>query len=331
MLIPFRSSLLAGFVLYTLALACPPLTHKAHAQAIDLSHGGQITVTAEGGFDWDQNARKVIAYGQARAVRGDVTVTADQLIAYYRKKAATDGSASAPSSSDMSGVAGGSPEDSGSNEIYRLDAIGHVHIFTPTDQAWGDKAVYDIDQALLVMTGKGLKLSTPQDVLTARDSLEYYSDTRVSIARGDAVVTTNDHRQIRADVLVGYSAPPENKPESKPDDKNGQSTGEPLANGSGKLEKVNAFGHVLVRTQSEIITGDRGVYVPDTGIARIVGNVHITRGPNELQGAAAIINMHTGIATMTEAPGARVSGLIVPNSNQDSSDHGPSPAVKDKK
>ena len=331
MLIPFRSSLLAGFALCTLALACPPLTHKAHAQAIDLSHGGQITVTAEGGFDWDQNARKVIAYGQARAVRGDVTVTADQLIAYYRKKAATDGSASAPSSSDMSGVAGGSPEDSGSNEIYRLDAIGHVHIFTPTDQAWGDKAVYDIDQALLVMTGKGLKLSTPQDVLTARDSLEYYSDTRVSIARGDAVVTTNDHRQIRADVLVGYSAPPENKPESKPDDKNGQSTGEPLANGSGKLEKVNAFGHVLVRTQSEIITGDRGVYVPDTGIARIVGNVHITRGPNELQGAAAIINMHTGIATMTEAPGARVSGRIVPNSNQDSSDHGPSPAVKDKK
>ncbi len=36
--------------------------------------------------------------------------------------------------------------------------------FTPTDEAVGDKAVYDIDQAVLVMTGKDLKLTTPQDV-----------------------------------------------------------------------------------------------------------------------------------------------------------------------
>ncbi len=82
---------------------------------------------------------------------------------------------------------------------------------------------------------------------------------------------------------------------------------------SGKLEKVNAFGHVVVRTQTETVYGDRGVYVPDTGIARIVGNVHITRGQNQLNGAAAIVNMHTGIATMTEDPGARVQGLIVPS------------------
>ena len=27
-------------------------------------------------------------------------------------------------------------------------------IFTPTDQAQGDQAVYDIDQAVLVMTGQ---------------------------------------------------------------------------------------------------------------------------------------------------------------------------------
>ena len=40
------------------------------------------------------------------------------------------------------------------NEIYRLEADGHVHIFTPTDQAEGDHAIYDIDQAVLVMTGR---------------------------------------------------------------------------------------------------------------------------------------------------------------------------------
>ncbi|NHN88941.1 LptA/OstA family protein [Acetobacter conturbans] len=327
----------------------------AHAQAIDLSHGGQITVTAVGGFDWDQNAQKVTAYDQAQAVRGDVTVTADKLIAYYRKKAASPDAAAgsgpapggkpsadqpptvqaptsnapppppsvpapatppadAPKPADGTPAAGG-PDASGSNEIYRLEAIGHVHIFTQTDQGWGDKAVYDIDQATLVMNGHAMKLTTPQDVLTARDSMEYYSQTRISIGRGNATVTTNEGKQIKADVLVGYSAPPANTPPKPGADPAKKQGGDPLTNGSGKLEKVNAFGHVWVRTQTETITGDRGVYVPDTGIARIVGNVHITRGQNQLEGAAAVINMHTGVATMTERPGERVSGLVVPNSS----------------
>ncbi|NLG91899.1 MAG: hypothetical protein GX486_08595, partial [Acetobacter sp.] len=217
-------------------------------------------------------------------------------------------------------AAGGDDQDSGANEIFRLEAIGHVHIFTQTDQAWGDKAVYDMDQAVLVMTGKAMKLTTPQDVLTARDSMEYYSQQRISIGRGNATVTTNDQRQIRADVLVGYSAPPDqNAQPQQQANNNNSSSSDPLSSGSGKLEKVNAFGHVWVHTQTEIVTGERGVYVPDTGIARIVGNVHITRGPNQIQGAAAIINMHTGIATMTERPGSRVSGLVVPN-NGDTSD-----------
>ncbi|NHO19150.1 LptA/OstA family protein [Acetobacter oeni] len=344
-LINASPGILLGTAVIILNLAFP--SQRACAQAIDLSHGGQITVTAVGGFDWDQNAQKVTAYDQAQAVRGDVTVTADRLIAYYRKKAVTPDAVNpmAPSPVSSSGDVqekppGNSPplaspaapgdkgganasapgaggmDSSGSNEIYRLEAMGHVHIFTQTDQAWGDKAVYDIDKATLVMTGHAMKLTTPQDVLTARDSMEYYSDTRISIGRGDATVTTNEAKQIRADVLVGYSAPPDNKPAGDttpaPVKKPGS---DPVSNGSGKLEKVNAFGHVWVRTPTEVVTGDRGVYVPDTGIARIVGTVHITRGQNQLQGSAAIINMHTGIATMTERPGARVSGLVVPNND----------------
>ncbi|MCI2007184.1 MAG: hypothetical protein LKJ54_00360 [Acetobacter peroxydans] len=317
-------------LLSSLALAALALHRPAHAQAIDMSHGGQITVTAAGGFDWDQNQKKVTAYDQAKAVRGDVTVTADKLVAFYRKKAPADGaSAAAPAGSTPQKPATqpaadkknaqqlDNGEDSGANEIYRLEAIGHVHIYTNTDQAWGDHAVYDIDQATMVMTGKNMKLTTPQDVMTARDSMEYYAQQHISIGRGNATVTTNDQRQIRADVLVGYSAP--DTPADDKADKPAADATSPLENGSGKLEKVNAFGHVWVRTQTETVTGDRGVYVPDTGIARIVGNVHITRGPNQIQGAAAIINMHTGLATMSEQPGGRVSGVVVP-ANADTSD-----------
>ncbi|MFW7270208.1 LptA/OstA family protein [Gluconacetobacter sp. Hr-1-5] len=307
----------ASAFLFLGAAACLFLPGGARGQAIDLSHGGQINVTAVGGFDWNEKAQTVTAYDQAQATRGNVTVTADRLIAFYRKKAAAGAPTPAEPPAQPAPAADGArgmEAGSGANEVYRLNALGHVHIFTDTDQAWGDKAVYDIDQAVMVLTGKGLKLTTPQDVLTARDSMEYYSQTRMSVGRGDATVTTNDGRQIRADVLVGYSAPtqPAAQPAPQANAQPAGHGGDPLT-GSGKLEKVNAFGHVFIRTQTETVIGDRGVYVPDTGIARIVGNVHITRGQNQISGAAAIVNMHTGIATMTERPGGRVSGLIVPN------------------
>ena len=37
------------------------------------------------------------------------------------------------------------------NEVYRLQADGHVHIFTATDHAQGGKATYDLDQSVMVI------------------------------------------------------------------------------------------------------------------------------------------------------------------------------------
>lgn len=310
----------------------------ARAQAIDLSHGGPVGVTAAGGIDWDQAAQTVTAHEDARATRGNATVTADRLIAHYRKKAAAPGAPGAPAKSavppsapatapDPAGGAQPNPAtagDTGSNEIYRLNAEGHVHIFTQTDQAWGDHAVYDIDQAVLVLTGTGLRLTTPQDLLTARDSLEYWSAKHMAVARGDASATSNDGRRITADTLVGYTTDPNAPPGSKTaptapkkpvPSRPGGKPGSPDASAPGKLQRVEAYGHVKVRTQTEIVTGDRGVYLPDTGLAHVIGNVHITRGENQLNGAAAIVNMKTGLATLTQAPGGRVQGLVVPNGN----------------
>ncbi len=85
---------------------------------------------------------------------------------------------------------------------------------------------------------------------------------------------------------------------------------------SGKLQRVEAFGNVDVRTATETVYGDRGVYVPDTGRAHIVGHVRVTRGQNQLNGSAAEVNMKTGIATMLSAAQERVSGLIVPSDAQ---------------
>ena len=324
-------------LLTAVALTVP---FAAAAQAPDLSHGGPVTVTALGGIDWDQTAQTVTAHDQARAVRGNVTVDADVLIAHYRKKGtgpvhpgqAPPPPKPVPVAATTGSADSSAPDDTGNNEIYRLNAEGSVHIFTPTDQAWGDHAVYDMDQAVLVLTGAHLKLTTPQDLLTARDTMEYWSDKHMAVARGNAIATSTDGRRIIGDVLVGYTVDPY-APAPAPGSKGaaakpapppaGKTPAEKPGNGApaagsdpaqpGKFQRVEAYGHVEMRTATEIVHADRGVYLPDTGLARVVGHVHVTRGENQLNGAAAIVNMKTGVATMTQAPGRQVEGLVVPN------------------
>jgi lipopolysaccharide export system protein LptA len=309
-----------------LALLLVPM--RAWAQPLDLSRGGPVTITARDGIDWQQQTQVVIAHGDARAVRENATVTADRLIAHYRRKAdaagATTASASAPASATTAPVAKpaataatavGPDDTNGSTEVYRLEAEGTVHIFTATDMAEGDHATYDMDQSVLLLTGRHLKLTRPAEVITARDSLEYWSQEHRAVARGNAVVVTSDARRLAGDILVVYTAPatsspPAPSPAAPVAAK--AATDDPLA-ASGRIEKVEVFGNVSVRTQTDTVTGDRGVYVPDTGIARLGGNVRITRGQNQLNGAEAEVDMKTGISRLLASPNGQVRGLVLPN------------------
>lgn len=300
------------------AFACAP---SARAQGLDLSQGGAIDVTARDGMELRQNDRVVIANGDARAVRGGVTVTADRLIARYRPKAVVTppGATPAATPAPKPGVSPGN--DTGANEIYRLEAEGNVRIFTATDLAVGDKAIYDIDQAVLLLTGRALTITTPQQVMTARDTMEYWSQKRMSVGRGLATITTTDGRRITGDVLVGYTESPPAQPGPPP------TPAKPPADSlgaSGKLQRVEGFGNVELRTQTDIVKGDRGVYVADTGIARIAGNVKLTRGQNQLEGDEALVNMRTGISTLVRDPGKRVQGLVIPS---DAQANGPKPGA----
>ena len=57
---------------------------------------------------------------------------------------------------------------------------------------------------------------------------------------------------------------------------------------------------------------------PQTGLARLVGGVRITRGDNQLNGQEAIVNLQSGVARLVSMPGQRVQGLVVPQQNQPS-------------
>ncbi len=290
----------------------------AQAQAQALGFGGNsgapqpINITSSNGISWNQNKETVTAVGNAQAVRGKVTVTANRLVAHYKKTTAK-ASVNAQQQPGEKPAAQKQPDaltglDSGQSQITQLDAVGNVHIFTATDQAFGDLAIYHMAADELVLTGGNLRFITPDDTVTARDAIEYFSKLRKAIAKGNAMVVAKDQRSIAADTLIGYFLPPAAAPA-------GAASANPQPDAqSGKLHKVEAFGHVIVRTATDVATGDQGVYHPATGIAILTGSVHITRGPNEMAGARARVNMNTGIATLLAAPGARVSGLVLPDS-----------------
>ena len=75
---------------------------------------------------------------------------------------------------------------------------------------------------------------------------------------------------------------------------------------------MEVVGNVSLRTPTDTVTGDRGVYVPDTGMARLLGKVRITRGQNQLNGEEAIVNMKTGVARLVSGKAGRVQGLVIP-------------------
>ena len=323
---------LQGAVLRAALLALASFVVPAHAQDLDLSGqpAGQqpgaapqpIQITAGQGIEWRQTQQVVLATGSAKAVRGAVTVTADQLVAHYRKKAGPPGAApaaatppapaaAASTGAASTGAASTDPQDAlnAGSEVYELEAIGHVHIYTATDNAYGDHAVYSLDNAVLVLTGTKLKLTTPHDIVTARDAIEYYSVKRMAVARGNALIVADDGRSIAADTLVGYLAPPAAPTAAQP----AAAAGDPMAQ-AGNLRRVEAFGHVVIHTTTDTATGDRGVYLPPSGQARLGGHVHITRGPNTLAGSDALINTKTGVATLLAGQGGQVAGSIVPNS-----------------
>ncbi len=294
----------------------------AEAQGLSLGNVSEdrpIEVSADHGIEWQQDAQLYIARGNAMAKRGTTEVHADTLIAHYRP---------AKGSGDKGTGGKGTGDDGtgGETEIYRIDADGHVTIKGERQTVVGDQAVYDVDQQIGIVTGKALKMTTATDVVTARDSLEWYDQKQIAVARGDAVAV-RDTKVIRADVLTAHMTKDKPPPAAGKPDKAAPAAAQakprnaatPLGDTdeSSKISRVDAQGHVLVSTETDVGRGDYGVYNADSGIATLLGNVTVTRGPNTIRGEYAVMDLNNNISRMMAAPAkpgaapTRVEGLFV--------------------
>ncbi|MCK6452183.1 MAG: hypothetical protein L6R19_15235 [Alphaproteobacteria bacterium] len=347
-----RSGWMALALLLAGAAALPSAT-PAGAQGLgilDNKSEGPIEIEADDGIEWRQDKQVYIARGNVKVVRGETTLYADTVTAYYREAKAKQG---APKQDETAKALGGG------SEIWKIDAVGKVRIDSRTDRAYadrgvynvdlgvftltsnvrlesppqntvvyGDDAVYDTNQAVMVLTGKGLRFDSPQTKITARDSLEYYDAKHMAVARGDAVALQEDKR-LRADVLTAHMSdgtagkPP---PKKGADAKTGKAQpakgkaaparstgGGGLMGdvGNGKVERIDAFGNVFMSSDQSIARAEKGVYTVASGMAILNGNVRITRGENQLNGDMAEVNLNTGVSRILSGPTASAPGQRV--------------------
>jgi lipopolysaccharide export system protein LptA len=254
--------------------------HHAKAQFGPLARGEggglPIEIFADDGIEWQQEQSVVVARGNARAIRGEVEVTADILSAYYREAS------------------------TGESEIWRVEADGDVKIMTPSETAYAQKGIYDVDSGILVLRTRGRDAETVRVIgkngdLTAREQMEFWEQKQMFVARGDARAVQGD-RMVSADVLVAYL--------------------DRTAGGEDRVQRVEAFDDVVITTPRETVRAEHGVYRVDDGIASMLGAVKITRGSNQLNGCSAEVNLNTGISRLFGCPDGprrgQVEGLIQP-------------------
>ena len=244
-------------------------TAPGHGQGVGLPQQTRdlpIEIDARDGLEWNRTAKTYTARGEVRAAQGDVVIHADALTVSYQDDAG------------------------GGISIRRMEALGNVRIATPTQEASGDKGVYDVGSGVFVLTGN-IQLVTETDRITARDSLEYRERDNLVIARGKATARRQGNT-LRAGVLRARLAED--------------------ADGKARVKHISAAQDVVVMTNDEIVRSRTGAYDVDSGVVTLAGSVKITRGSSQLNGDRATVNLLTGVSQLFSGSSGKVRGLIVP-------------------
>jgi lipopolysaccharide export system protein LptA len=239
---------------------------------------GTIDITADQSLEWNETERVYVARGHAKAKRGDVTIEADLLKAYDRKK----------------------PD--GSSEVWKMTAEGNVKVTGKAQSATGQTAEYDIDSRKAILKGNNLKFVTATDNVTATDSLEYWEAESRAVAKGNAVANrteaNGEKRSVRADQLAVVFR----------NNEKGEQT----------ADRMEARGKVHIVTAKNVVFCDEAIYDVTPNMARLTGDVKITSGESQLKGDRVEANFKTGISKIMNNGSGRVHALVTSSQGKDS-------------
>ena len=155
-------------------------------------------------------------------------------------------------------------------------SVGNAHIFQDDNNLYADKVVgwfaagakKDLERAEAY---GNVRIITPKETITGGEGYYYAADGRLEMyalsrnaktSKGTVTVKQGD-KILRADQITAYIN----------------------TKGKNDLQKVVAVGNVVIETEQEKITGNKGIYEPHKGRVEMFGNgnpVQIVQGNNTL-------------------------------------------------
>lgn len=170
-------------LLLTAALFFSGLAYSAPAVANDVP----LEITADQALEWNQTARTYTARGNAKAQQGDFTVSGDTLTAAYEGK------------------------NNSTSDLNKVTAEGHVVILSgqagKTDRAEGTKAVYDITESVITLTGDSSnrpQVTRGKDILVADEIKVFMNGQEMERAEamGSVQISTGGEQKASGDKAI---------------------------------------------------------------------------------------------------------------------------------
>lgn len=158
-----RSLLLAAGALFLAAFAATP----AHAQ---LSEGGGPVSYSANNLEYFDSERRLVLQGDVDIVQNDARLRADRITLYF--------------SGTSGGPAAGGQQGLGSGDIERMIAEGEVFYIRPSQDARGDRAVYDVRQDSVTFSGNVIVMS--QENVIRGETLVLHISSRQTVIRPQA-------------------------------------------------------------------------------------------------------------------------------------------------
>lgn len=145
-----------------------------------------------------------------------------------------------------------------------------------------------IAQGLSTSALKGLNDRAPIDV--DADSIDVFDQQNRAIFRGHVQVRQNTLSMQADQVTVTYAR---------------------TGSGTPEIQRLNADGHVQLRTPSENATARYGIYDVDKRLLTLIGNVVLIQGTTHVEGNRLVINLTTGRSTLDGSSAAGQTGQRV--------------------
>ena len=145
------------------------------------SYYDKVEIVSDEGVEWRQKEQIVTTLGRSSAKRGNVTILADKLMAAYQSTE-------------------GTPYD-----IQKINGEGNVVITSDKEQAYGDNVEYSLKDALMILVGSPAKIKMPEELILARDKIEYYGNDKKAIAYGNATIIKNKSKITADNRITSYN------------------------------------------------------------------------------------------------------------------------------